>query len=233
MVGFFLGLLWLAVVFVFRVFLTLGSWVLWLLLPHWLLFVVTAFIATAATPAYAGWLEWLWGADTRHLERSAELAHEAARVAREAAQAQAQQASAQAEQNTRLAETLSQLSSERSNLADHLHALTVLRLQDSQWAAALTASGPLLICLTVLLVAGLALWLVTRSCSGQQTELTETVDLLVEELAAGVADPQSLAGTLARQPRLSHRDQPILVEYAGGNPMGNGTDEPEDAPMPF
>ena len=55
-------------------------------------------------PAHAGWFSWLGGnSGNRALERSAELAHEAARVANETASLQAQQAMAQAEQATQQA----------------------------------------------------------------------------------------------------------------------------------
>ena len=233
MVTFFLGLLWLAVLFVFRALITVFSWALWLMWPHWLLFSVTAFLATSAAPAHAGWLGWLWGSDTRHLERSAELAQEAARVASEAAQAQAQQAAAQAAQNLRLAETLSQLSSERSNLADHLHSLTEMGLRDSQWAAAITASGPVLICLTVLIVAGLALWLVTRSGGRESAELAATVDLLVGELSQPPAGPRGFFEARDGSLRGSQTREPALVGYAGDGDAAGSSGESDGAPMLF
>ena len=233
MMTFFLGLLWLAVLFVFRALITVFSWALWLMWPHWLLFSVTAFLATSAARAHAGWLGWLWGSDTRHLERSAELAQEAARVASEAAQAQAQQAAAQAAQNSRLAETLSQLSSERSNLADHLHALAEMGLRDSQWAAAITASGPVLICLTVLIVAGLALWLVTRSGGRESAELADTVDLLVGELSQPPAGPRGFFEARDGSLRGSQSREPALVGYAGDGDAGGSSGKSDDAPMPF
>jgi hypothetical protein len=166
--------------------------VLWLLWPV----VIMGFLIATAQSAEAGWFSWLWGSDTRQLERSLNVAQEAARVASQAAEAQAQQAEAQAEQNTRLAETLGQLSSERSNLADHISALTELGLKDSQWAAALNASGPVLVCITVLLVAGLALWLVNRAGDGRQEELAATVELLVEEISAHVTEPVGVSAGL-------------------------------------
>jgi hypothetical protein len=193
--------------------------VLWL---FWPLVVMGLLIATAQ-PCEAGWISWLWGSDTRHLERSLDVAKEAARVANEASQAQAQQAVAQAEQNARLAETLGQLSSERSNLADHLRALTELGLKDSQWAAAVSASGPVLVCITVLLVAGLALWLANRAGDGEQAGLSETVDLLVEEIATytqqnehGMYGPSRLAGRSAGKTPQSLARLPMLTGYTAG-----------------
>jgi hypothetical protein len=205
--------------------------VLWLLWP----LLLMGFLIATAQSAEAGWFSWLWDSDTRELERSLEVAKEAARVANEASQAQAQQAAAQAEQNARLAETLSQLSSERSNLADHLHALTELGLLDSRWAAAISASGPMLVCITVLAVAGMALWLVTKSGESHDAALAHTVDLLVEELAAyGPKNEPRLQGA-ARLVGASSRHLTRLPVLAGRGPEQSGLEdeapegmEPED-----
>jgi hypothetical protein len=199
--------------------------VLWL---FWPAVVLGVLCVASAQSCEAGWFSWLWGgSNTKQLERSLDVAEEAARVANEASQAQAQQAVAQAEQNARLAETLGQLSSERSNLADHISALTELGLKDSQWAAAVSASGPVLICVTVLLVAGLALWLANRAGEGQQAELAETVDLLVEEIAMypaqnehGMYGPTRLAGRLAGNTTQSLVRLPMLTGYMAGHAMG-------------
>lgn len=198
----------------------------------WPIVFVGVLIASAQS-AEAGWFSWLWGSNTRQLERSLEVAEEAARVANEASQAQAQQATAQAEQNARLAETLGQLSSERSNLADHLHALTELGLQDSQWAAALTASGPVLVCVTVLLVAGLALWLANKAGEGQHAELAETVDLLVQEVAGTASEPRAIYGSRSNSLRLGHHPAVALVGEAYDDPNSDDIAEEGDAPMPF
>lgn len=198
----------------------------------WPIVFVGVLIASAQS-AEAGWFSWLWGSNTRQLERSLEVAEEAARVANEASQAQAQQAAAQAEQNARLAETLGQLSSERSNLADHLHALTELGLQDSQWAAALTASGPVLVCVTVLLVAGLALWLASKAGEVQHAELAQTVDLLVQEVAATASEPRTMYGPRFNSTRLGHHPAIALVNAACDDPNGDDATEDGDAPMPF
>lgn len=225
--------------------------VLWFFWPA----VLVGVLVFSAQSCEAGWFSWLWGgSNTKQLERSLDVAEEAARVANEASQAQAQQAVAQAEQNARLAETLGQLSSERSNLADHLHALTELGLQDSQWAAAVSASGPVLVCITVLAVAGLALWLVNKSGEGHDAELAQTVDLLVEELAAygPQNEPRVHGGARLVGPR-AHKDSsraltrlPVLagLRVDDSAPDGDGTfpedmtpDEPnaedDSGPMPF
>lgn len=229
--------------------------VLWLFWPVLFFCGVMGFLIATAQSAEAGWFSWLWGSDTRHLERSLNVAQEAARVASQAAEAQAQQAEAQAQQNARLAETLGQLSSERSNLADHLHALTELGLKDSQWAAALNASGPVLVCITVLLVAGLALWLVNRAGEGRQEELAEAVDLLVEEISGCASEPVGLpmgpydarGGSLrlgeSRHTHSHMRSRHVaLVGYAGErSPDDLSAREPDDEqpgeqdrePMPF
>jgi len=224
--------------------------VLWLFWPMLFFGGVTGLLIATAQSAEAGWFSWLWGSDTRHLERSLDVAQEAARVASQAAEAQAQQAEAQAQQNARLAETLGQLSSERSNLADHLHALTELGLKDSQWAAALTAFGPVLVCVAVLLVAGMALWLVNRTGEGRQAELAATVDLLVEEISGYAADsvglpvgPYDARGGSLRlgKDRHQHSRHVALVGYASegpDEPSGSEPDhehdgEPDREPMPF
>lgn len=210
--------------------------VLWFFWP--VVLVGVLFVASAQS-CEAGWFSWLWGgSDTKQLERSLNVAEEAARVANEASQAQAQQAVAQAEQNARLAETLGQLSSERSNLADHISALTELGLKDSQWAAAVSASGPVLVCITVLAVAGMALWLVNKSGEGHDAELAQTVDLLVEELAAygpenepRVHGGARLAGSRAGEFSQALTRLPVLAGL-GVDDMGPGDDGsfPEDMP---
>ena len=181
------------------------------------------------------------------------MAEEAARVANEASQAQAHQAVAQAEQNSRLAETLGQLSSERSSLADHISALTELGLKDSQWAAAVSASGPVLVCITVLAIAGLALWLVNKSSEGHDAELAQTVDLLVEDLAAygpknepRVHGAARLVGTRAGEACRTLTRLPVLaglgvddsaLDGDGLFPEETPPDEPkpddDSGPMPF
>ena len=225
----------LGVGLVFQVFV----YALWL---FWPFVMALGLLVVSAQSAEAGWLSWLWGSNTRELERSLDVAQEAARVASQAAESQAQQAVAHAQQNARLAETLGQLSSERSNLADHISLLTELGLKDSQWAAALTATAPVLICVTVLLVAGLALWLANRPGEGQQdSDLAETVDLLFEELAAHSPEPTGLYDHAARTGSLrleEHRRKHAvaLVGYAGADP--DESDDSKDSehdgePMPF
>ena len=217
---FFAGLFYRAVMLVF-----------WLLWPA----AIVLLMAIALSPSVeAGWISWLWKSDTRELERSLEVARDAAQTASEASQAQAQQAVAQAAQNARVAETLGELSSERANLADHIRALTDMGLRDSQTAAVLNASGPVLVCISALLVAGLALWLANRPVEAGRADLGAAVDLLVDE----VASPKFVT------PRISKsRGQPLalgaiaargLTRNLGYSGHGeNHGDEASSEPMPF
>ncbi len=217
---FFAGLFYRAVMLVF-----------WLLWPA----AMVLLVAIALSPsAEAGWISWLWKSDTRELERSLEVARDAAQTASEASQAQAKQAAAQAQQNSRVAETLGELSSERANLADHIRDLTDMGLRDSQTAAVLNASGPVLVCVTALLVAGLALWLANRPVEAERADLGAVVDLLVDEVA----------GQKFVTPRISKsRGQPLeLGAIASRGLLRNldesGHEEPEGRddsrePMPF
>lgn len=251
MIGFLYACLWLLLTllqviagFVLRVL----AGVFWL---FWPLILMAALIASAQ-PCEASWLSWMWGSDTRQLEQSLDVAQQAARVASQASQAQAQQAAAHADQNARLAETLAQLSSERSNLADHLHALTEMGMRDSQLAAAINASGPILVSCAVLLVAGLALWLANKPGDSQHAELAQTVDLLVEEVACNIGEPTGvLHGPLSGSPRLGYRAVHALIgprysglhaadaEYDADADAGvgaHGGDDPEEqdgSPAPF
>ena len=209
-------------------------------------------------PAHAGWFSWLGGnSGNRQLERSAELAHEAARVANETASLQAQQAMAQAEQatqqaaqNSRVAEVLAQLSTERQDYAEHIKSLLEHSLQDSQIAAVLSSSGPVLLCVTVLLVAGLALWLVSRGGHAESQELADAMDVLVEELAVCAREPSGpggfelgyskglLGGNSHRESRPQKR-LPVVagfvsgpVDFGPGNDHEGGRPDPDDG-LPF
>ncbi len=216
---FFMGLLYRAVMLVF-----------WLLWPA----AIVLLMAIALSPSVeAGWISWLWKSDNRELERSLEVARDAAQTASEASQAQAQQAVAQAAQNARVAETLGELSSERANLADHIRALTDMGLRDSQTAAVLNASGPVLVCVTALLIAGLALWLANRPIAGERADLGAAMDLLVDEVA----------GQKFVTPRISKsRGQPLelgaiasrgLTRNLGYSGHGESHGDDSREPMPF
>ena len=217
---FFVGLLYRAVMIVF-----------WLLWPT----AIVLLMAIALSPSVeAGWISWLWKSDTRQLERSLEVARDAAQTASEASQAQALQSAAQAEQNARVAETLGELSSERANLVDHIRALQDLGLRDSQWAAAVNASGPVLVCITALLVAGLALWLVNRPMAGERADLGSAMDLLVDEVASQKFVTPQISKSRGQPLVLGASASRGLTHYLGysGHDERDGHDESRE-PMPF
>lgn len=217
---FVMGLLYRAVMLVF-----------WLLWPA----AIVLLMAIALSPSVeAGWISWLWKSDTRELERSLEVARDAAQTASEASQAQAQQAAAQAAQNARVAETLGELSSERANLADHLRALTDMGLRDSQTAAVLNASGPVLVCVTALLVAGLALWLANRPIETERAELGAAMDLLVDEVTARKFMPPEISKSRGQPLELGAIASRGLTRNLGyASPDTPDSDEPSSEPMPF
>jgi hypothetical protein len=235
-----LSTLWFATKSVFRLFIKLGSWVLWLIRPHWMGCVVLVSLAVAAQPAQAGFWSWLWGSpNTEQLERSAELAEDAARAVSQAVEAQAKQAAAQAEQNSQVAAVIGELSRERQNLATHFTHLTELDLRNSQWADALEGTGPAVTCLGALLVAAAALWLTMRGDSRAAVELGDAVDLLTLELAVHKPDQHSGNGPLFGG-RFSAR-LPAMAAARGSNcdpiscdlePPGGDSGEP-DEDMPF
>ncbi len=149
----------------------------------------------------------------------------------QAAEAQAQQASAQAEQNSRVAEALAQLSQERQALAGDIQALSTLSLQDSQIAAVLNASGPILVCVAVLLVAGLALWLVNRPSANDPAELASAMDVLMEEVAVHIAEPSRIPGPRTGSLVLGRYSVPALIGPRNGEP--DEKYENREEPMPF
>jgi len=230
MTGLLAALLWAAIRFVFATVLWIGSCILWLFWPVVFIGGALGFLIATAHSAEASWFSWIWGgSSTRQLERSLDAAHEAARVTSQAAEAQAMQAAAQADQNSRVAEAVAQLSAERQDYAGHLRAISESALWDSQLSAALNASGPVLICVFCLMVAGLALWLVTRTEAQSNAELPGVVDVLLEELAAGLPEDvrghgrQRIGQAGPRLPRL-----PLI-----GVGKGAGTDRDDRAEMPF
>jgi hypothetical protein len=216
---FFIGLFYRAVMLVF-----------WLLWPA----AIVLLMAIALSPsAEAGWVSWLWKSDTRELERSLEVARDAAQTASEASQAQAKQAAAQAQQNSRVAETLGELSSERANLADHIRDLTDMGLRDSQTAAVLNASGPVLVCVSALLVAGLALWLANRPIEAERADLDAAMDLLVDEVAARrfvIPEISKSRGQSLELGAIASRGLTRNLGYA--SPNTSDSDESRE-PMPF
>jgi hypothetical protein len=220
------------------------AWLLRFFWPYWLVAVLVLALGSSCQTCEAGWFTWLWGdtqADIKKIEKSAELAQEAARVTSEAARSQAQQAvaqanqaAAQAHQNSRVADLLGELSQERQHLADQLAALNTLGLKDSQVAAVLGASGPVLVCVAALLVAGLALWLTARQGASPSTDLATAVDVMAEELAF-VVRTDTGSGSLVQLG--GPRNSPGLLEITKtplGPEQAPADTEPENqGPMPF
>ena len=185
------------------------SWLLWVLWPILLLLVFVGWFAISAKSCEAGWFDWLWGndnADARAAEqfqRAAELASESTRIAGEVAAAQVRQANEQARQNSQVAEMLKELSSERRDYARQLEELSAIALRDSEWAAALSALEPGLICLTVLLIAGLVLALALKNSPGDKAEdggargdALLAIDVLVEEISRAPIRPYQAGGAV-------------------------------------
>jgi ABC-type multidrug transport system fused ATPase/permease subunit len=255
---FFLALAGLLFGLAKAVWLALAGVVAWLVRffwPFWLVAVLVLALGGSCRTCEAGWLDWIWGdsqADIKKIERSAELAQEAARVTSEAARSQAQQAVAQAEQaaaqahqNSRVADLLGELSQERQHLADQITALNTLGLKDSQVAAVLGASGPVLVCVTALMVAGLALWLTTRQGAGPSTDLATAVDVMAEELAVvvntaagtglrlGGPGPRSSSGLLGLAMSPLGPDGGQVEPSPGETQLAVDADPADEAPMPF
>jgi hypothetical protein len=98
--------------------------------------------------------------------------------------------------------------------------------------------APVLVCVTVLLVAGLALWLANRAGNvPQHADLVQTVDLLVEEIAAHANEPTGLYDAregflrLGEQPH--HHHSAALVGYAGESRHDSADSEQDGEPLPF
>lgn len=236
----FLTLLWnllrafLGLVFMAPVWVASGPWSS--LLKPWLYFLVLAVALLAPCSAQAGWFSWLsGGSDTRRIERSAELAQEAARVAARAAEAQSHQAAAQAQQNSRVAEALAQLSQERQGLAEDIKTLSTLSLQDSKTAAVLNASGPVVICMAGLVVAGLALWIANRSSVTDPQELASAMDVLMAEMAYGhTSGAPGLYSQRANPPALGRQSSKALIGHVAAHRTGHDAGEqPDEDPAPF
>ena len=185
------------------------SWLLWVLWPILLLLVFVGWFAISAKSCEAGWFDWLWGNDNsdaraaEQFQRAAELASESTRIAGEVAAAQVRQANEQARQNSQVAEMLKELSSERRDYARQLEELSAIALRDSEWAAALSALEPGLICLTVLLIAGLVLALALKNSPGNDAEdggargdALLAIDVLVEEISRAPIRPYQAGGAV-------------------------------------
>jgi|GEM_PF-2428132 len=234
MIFFLAALLWAAIQFVFTIVLYVGSGILCSLFwPVVFIGGALGFLIASALSAKASVWSWFYGDGdtTQQLERSLDAAHEAARVASLAAKSQAMQAAAQAGQNSRVAEVLSQLSAERQDFAGHIWALSEQAISDSQLEVVLAASGPILISACVLVIAGLALWLVTRGeGSSYDAQLYGDVNILLDELATELPDSSHEQGQRRIGQATSYR--PPRLPLTGAR--STRTDQEEDhSPMPF
>lgn len=145
------------------------------------LFALVFFVVLTGGTAHAGWFSWLWADDkaNQHLESANRALETAAQVVNESSRQRA-------DQNIRVLEAIGVLSNERTELATHLDHLAVMAARDSEWAAALTMAGPVLLAVSALIVAGLALWLTYRNEGGQnQANQTDTLMLFIDELGSG------------------------------------------------
>jgi len=139
------------------------------------------FVVLSGGTAHAGWFSWLWANDkaNQHLESANRALETAAQVVNESSRQQA-------DQNIRVLEAIGALSNERTELAAHLDHLAVIAARDSEWAAALTMAGPVLLAVSALIVAGLALWLAYRDEGAQgQANQTDTLMLFIDEFCSG------------------------------------------------
>ena len=145
------------------------------------LFALVFFVVLTGGTAHAGWFSWIWGNDkaNQHLESANRALETAAQVVNESSRQQA-------DQNIRVLEAIGTLSNERTELAAHLDHLAVMAARDSEWAAALTMAGPVLLAVSALIVAGLALWLAYSDEGTQgQANQTDTLMLFIDELGSG------------------------------------------------
>ena len=199
---------------------TLVKAVLWAMSPVWLWAAIIGVISGClTTPAKASWLSTWWEPDPQVTaavqaaqEASARAAHLAAELSasRQANDALAQAASvaneaakAQAHQHANIAEAITALSGERTQLAARLGDFTQVLRQDSAWAAALEAAGPVLIAVAVLALGCAAIWMTTRASDTDSQLVTVLVD---EVTGTGIRN-----GLAFRQPyadALSARSNP-------------------------
>jgi hypothetical protein len=157
----------------------LGMLALRLFWPLWLLALALGWLFTSAQSAQAGWFSWLWGDSGRAAQQAIERLETANRALQSAAETVNESSRFQAEQNVEVLSAIQALSNERTELAGYLERISALAIQDSQWAAAMNLAAPVLLAVSVLLVAALALLLTHRS----QPDDASVLDvLLVEEL---------------------------------------------------
>ena len=123
--------------------------------------------ACSPGPVHAGWF---WGPDPK-IEAANQALQNAAHIATEAAKTQSAQ-------QAQLLHAIEQLSSERTHLANHLRNLGEVSQRESVWAAALNAFSPVLVTVSVLMVAVMALYVQAKASPGD----SQAAAALVEEI---------------------------------------------------
>ena len=158
----------------------LGMLALWLFWPACFLALALGWLFASAESAQAGWFSWFSRDSERAAQQTIERLEAANRALQSAAEVVNEASRSQADQNVEVLSAIQVLSNERTELAGYLERISGLAIQDAQWAAALNLAAPVLLAVSVLLVAALALWLTHRS----QPDDAAVLDvLLVEELA--------------------------------------------------
>jgi hypothetical protein len=166
----------------FTLFLTGRLWFLLLRLfwPGWILVLVLGWCFASAESAHAGWFSWLWGDSEKAAQQEAiyrlETANHALQSAAEVVNESSRQ---QADQNVQLLSAIQTLSNERTELAGYLERILAFSSRDSQWAAALNLAAPVLLAVSVLLVAAVALWITHGS--QPDDDATAVLDVLLLE----------------------------------------------------
>jgi hypothetical protein len=189
------------------------SWLFWPI--RLMVMAVLVCGALAGTPTLAGWFS--WGPDPKTeaanqaLQRAAQIATEAART--------------QASQQSQLLAAVEALSNERTQLAGHLHQLGTMAARDSAWAAALHASGPVLIVVAVLALGCAAIWMLTRTAD-HDADLAAVLVAEITGTGTGVLADHHRHDSLTA----GHLDQNLIESKPG---QDHYLETPEDQEMPF
>ena len=232
--SFSVAVLWACLQFVLRCALVLGGrlgmLVLWLLCPAWFPVLAMGWLLVSATTAHAGWFSWLWG-DTESGKQALVRLEAANSALQSAAEAVNESSRLQADQNVEILSTIQALSGERTELAGYLERISKLVMQDSQWAEAMSLAAPVLLAVSVLLVAALALWITHTS----HPDDADVLDVLLGEDFVHEARPRStgyfqmsqMAGTADEPPRDSRKTQ---VNRLPHRPFRDSRDRPQPTP---
>jgi hypothetical protein len=215
-------------IFLIAAFLACCSWLVWLLWRVLKLafmsfrraariFTLGICAIAACTPGqvHAGWL---WGPDPK-VEAANQALQNAAEIATQAAQTQSAQ-------QAQLLHAIEQLSSERTHLANHLRSLGEVSQRESVWAAALNGFAPVLVAVSVLLVAVMALYVQAKASPGD----SQAAAALVEEIMS----PNSvLAIGYQEQPPTQRQQEKIPGVNHSGLEQAYPDSSPHTQEMPF